>query len=214
MKVQRGVNVLDTTQVNELRKKDFYNSTYKTPYNIKFYYEIKKPMNCSISSTHKIILTIIKIVWCLVGLFKNIKSFARFRNNNLELFLNKDIQFKDIINNLENNNWLKIEKNDFVYKIDAMKTSTHSIYNDTNFILEIKEILKENFDANNLAEIIKDLTRRYDIIINAWCDCLRDDALSFRNLRNKYNESIKKSEQFCKNMNNGALTDNNSVFIN
>ncbi|MBQ8348212.1 MAG: hypothetical protein IJY19_01005 [Ruminococcus sp.] len=206
--------MLDTTQVNELREKDFYNSTYKIPYNIKFYKEIKRPKNCSVFSMHKIILTIIKIVWCLVGLFKNIKSFARFRNNNLELFLNKDIQFKDIINNLENNNWLKIEKHDFVQKIDAMKTSTNSIYNDTNFILEIKEILKENFDANNLAEIIEDLTRRYDIIINAWCDCLRDDALSFRNLRNKYNESIKKSEQFCKNMNNGALTDNNSVFIN
>lgn len=38
--------MLDTTQVNELREKDFYNSTYKIPYNIKFYKEIKRPKNC------------------------------------------------------------------------------------------------------------------------------------------------------------------------
>lgn len=209
--------MLDTTQVNELREKDFYKSTYKISYNIKFYYEIKKPMNCSISSKPKIIFTIVKIVWCLMGILKKIKLFAQLRNKNLELFLNNDILSKDLINNIENNNWLKIDNHDFIHKIYAMETSTHSIYNNTKFISEIKEILKDNYDAKKLAEIIEDLTCRYEIIINAWYDCFRDEALSIRNLRKKYDELLTKPEQFCKNINNGALTDktdNISISIN
>lgn len=83
----RGVHVLNTMQIMELKKKKFYSSTYKLLYNIQYYSDIRIDFPFSFITKYATLVTCCKFIFCLFGI-SNIIKFAKFRNENIERVLN------------------------------------------------------------------------------------------------------------------------------
>lgn len=204
--------MLNSVQIIELKKKDFYSSTYRLPYNIQYYSDIRTNFSFSFITRSAALVTLFKFIFCLFGI-SNIKKFAKFRNESIERVLNHDIEHKSVIYQLESNNWLNVEKNDFEDKMRVIKTSTDALYADSRLIREIKEILNDSseYDKDHYGELFKMLLDDYDIIVEAWKDCRYKGMATIDNIKDKYNElkeSQISSEKFLYSMTNGSLTQN------
>lgn len=198
--------MLNANQIQELKTKKFYKSTYKILFNIRYYLDMKNHFPLpSAKKSDNIAINSIKFVLCLFSLFK-IKRFANFRNKNIERFLNDDVQLKSIIIDIESNKWLNVENYNFVDKIRAVRESTYALYSDEHFIIEVKEFFNNESDFSYiLEETFKKLLDEYDLLIKAWTYCRNNGCLTITHVINKYNELMDNYNLFSGYMDNDRL---------